>query len=101
MDNAVDSCIADGILVDVLKKERDKVTNILYRGLTEEEKKELEILNREYYIEMATERTKLDAVDRLVAEGTFDVSKACEILEVSLDAYNEYLKNRQNSDESN
>ena len=36
---------------------------------------------------------KLDAVDKLVAEGTFDAKKACEVLGVSLEDYKKYKSN--------
>ena len=98
VDKAVDSCISDGILSDILKKERDKVASLLLRGLTEEEKKEVERINREYHIELATkeglekgiEQGRFGAVDRLVEEGILDEARACEILGVSLDDYKKY-----------
>ena len=39
VESAVDSCIKDGILADVLRKERAKVKNILIAGLTEKQQK--------------------------------------------------------------
>ncbi|MBR3330227.1 MAG: hypothetical protein IKG25_03310 [Mogibacterium sp.] len=76
---------------DVLRRERDKVENILIRGLTEEEKKKLERLNQEYYMEeglaKGRQSTKLEDVDRLVASGVMDAVKACEVLGVSYDEY--------------
>ena len=76
---------------DVLRRERDKVENILIRGLTEEEKKKLERLNQEYYLEeglaKGRQSTKLEDVDRLVASGVMDAVKACEVLGVSYDEY--------------
>ena len=38
-------------------------------------------------------KAKLDDVDKLVAEGTFDAEKACAVLGVSLD---DYLKHKTN-----
>ena len=65
--------------------------NILIRGLTEEEKKEVERINQEYYKEQGLEEgrtlTKLEDVDKLVASGVLDPIKACEILGVSYDEY--------------
>jgi hypothetical protein len=91
----MNSCIEDGVLEEFLRKERDKVENILIRGLTEEEKKEVERINQEYYKEQGLEEgrtlTKLEDVDKLVASGVLDPIKACEILGVSYDEY----KNRQ------
>ena len=112
---AVNTCIEEGILVEILKKERDKVENILIRGLTEEEKKELERLDREYYRETGYEEgrekgleegreegreqgleegreqgiseAKFEDVEALAAEGTFTAEKACEILGVSYEDY--------------
>lgn len=37
VEAAIDSCIKDGILEDLLRKERAKVSNALYTALTEEE----------------------------------------------------------------
>ena len=93
------SCINDGVLEEVLRRERDKVENILIRGLTEEEKKKLERLNQEYYMEEGLAKgmeeglakgrkaTKLEDVDKLVASGVMDAAKACEILRVPYDEY--------------
>lgn len=87
------------MLEELLRKERDKVENILIRGLTEEEKKEVERINQEYYKEQGIEQglkqglekgrtlTKLEDVDKLVASGVLDPIKACEILGVSYDEY--------------
>ena len=81
--------------------------NILIRGLTEEEKKKLERLNQEYYREEGLAKgmeeglakgmeeglakgrkaTKLEDVDKLVASGVMDAAKACEILGVPYDEY--------------
>jgi len=87
----MNSCIEDGVLEEFLRKERDKVENILIRGLTEEEKKEVERINQEYYKEQGLEEgrtlTKLEDVDKLVASGVLDPIKACEILGVSYDEY--------------
>ena len=89
------SCIIDGVLEEVLRRERDKVENILIRGLTEEEKKKLERLNQEYYMEEGLAKgmeegrksTKFEDVDKLVAAGVMDAAKACEILGVPYDEY--------------
>ena len=90
---------------EVLRRERDKVENILIRGLTEEEKKKLERLNQEYYMEEGLAKgmeeglakgrksTKLEDVDKLVAAGVMDAAKACEILGVP---YGEYENQGQN-----
>lgn len=91
----MNSCIEDGVLEEFLRKERDKVENILIRGLTEEEKKEVERINQEYYKEQGLKQgleegrtlTKLEDVDKLVASGVLDPIKACEILGVSYDEY--------------
>ena len=90
------------------------MASILLRGLTEEEKKEVERINREYHIELATkeglekgmaeglekgmaqgieqgiEQGRFGSVDRLVEEGILDEARACEILGVSLDDYKKY-----------
>jgi predicted transposase/invertase (TIGR01784 family) len=95
VSTAMNSCIEDGVLEEFLRKERDKVENILIRGLTEEEKKEVERINQEYYKEQGIEQglvegrtlTKLEDVDKLVASGVLDPIKACEILGVSYDEY--------------
>ena len=115
VSRAMHSCIKDGVLEEVLRRERDKVENILIRGLTEEEKKKLERLNQEYYREEGLAKgmeeglakgmeeglakgmeeglakgrkaTKLEDVDKLVASGVMDAAKACEILGVPYDEY--------------
>lgn len=37
VEGAIDSCIADGVMVEILRKERVKVARSLYTGITEEE----------------------------------------------------------------
>lgn len=117
---AVNSCIKEGILAEILKKERDKVENILIRGLTEEEKKKLEMLDREYYretgynegleqglkdgfnkgheqgleqgLEQGSYQARMEGVSSLVADGKYDENEACNIMGVSIDQYREHQK---------
>jgi hypothetical protein len=91
---AIDSCIKDHILEDILRKERARVRNILYSGLTEEETRrmhewELEEQTKEAR-EEAREEAKQDAVKRLVADGKYDVHEACEVLGVDEKVYQQH-----------
>lgn len=106
VETAIESCIKDGVLDVILRKERAKVANALYTALTEEEIEEL----RRIQMERATKEgfdngydrgskegydrgsitTKFEDVDKLTAEGTFMAERACEILDVDYDSYREY-----------
>ena len=95
---AIDSCIADGILEDILRKERARVVNSLIRGLTEEEVKELREWEIEHSYELGLEKglekghiqRGYEAVDLLVDEGTFGAEKACETLKVDFEDYKKW-----------
>ena len=84
--SAIDDCIRDGVMVDLLRKERDRVENMLIIGLTEEQKEHLHKME----LEQEREEAQYEAVDRIVADGFYDVESACNILGVELEAYNEY-----------
>ena len=76
--------------------------NIILRGLTEEEKKEVERINLEYAIEQGLEQGleqgieqgieqgTMTAVDNLIANTDMDLQKACEVLGVSVADYEKY-----------
>ena len=120
VSTAVDSCIKDGILTDILKKERDKVENILIRGLTEEEKKKLERMELEYRLEKAEteglergmakglEKGMAEGLEKgmtegrfkdvqiLVSKGILDEDQACEALGVSKEDYMAFISEKQN-----
>ena len=66
---AMNSCIVDGVLEEILRRERDKVENILIRGLTEEEKKKVERLNQEYYRETGLAEGRAEGLAEGRAEG--------------------------------
>lgn len=82
---AIDDCIERGILVDLLRKERDRVENILIRGLTDEEREELHQmqLKREHEEAREEERAEISrAVSYLEANGrTSEITSAIEDLD--------------------
>lgn len=84
---AMNDCIEEGILEEILRRERDKVENILIRGLTEEEQQNLQRIQMEYYKEQGLLKGKLEDVDRLVAAGIMDAKKACDVLGVKYETY--------------
>lgn len=86
----IDNCIRDGILAGILTEERDRVENILIRGLTEEEKERLYEIQRKREVEEA----RFEDIDRIVAGGLCDAEKACEILGVSPEDYKKHLQER-------
>ena len=90
VSNAVDACMKEGILVDILGKEKAKVENIILRGLTEEEKKEVERINLEYATEQGLEQGIMTSVDKLIANTDMNLQKACEVLGVSVADYEKY-----------
>ena len=83
---AIDDCIRDDVMADLLRREKDRVENMMIIGLTEEQKEHLHKME----LEQEREEAKYEDVDRIVAEGFCDAARACEILEVDLKAYNEY-----------
>ena len=111
VDRAIDSCIKDGILDGMLRKERAKVANALYTALTEEEIEEL----RRIQLERATkeglekgiaeglekgiaeglekgiaagrEEGKFEDVLKLISGGVLDEENACRVLEVNQEDY--------------
>lgn len=94
VQTAMESCIEDGILEDILRTERDKVANILYRGLTEAEKKKLARLELEYAEERGRSEARFEDVDSLITSGLAAKEKACEVLGVPLEDYNAYLEDK-------
>lgn len=84
---AIDTCIDDGILEELLRKERARVRNILIDGLTEEEKERL----REYQIDRARREARFDDVSKIVESGLAGLERACGLLDVDIDAYREYI----------
>ena len=105
VDEAVDSCIEDGILVNVLRKERARVKNILYAGLTKKQEKELIELQKQRAIEAAVKEAvekntaevqlahKIKTVDNLVEQNILTLDKACDFMKLPVE---EYLKYKQN-----
>ena len=127
----IDDCIRDGVLSGLLRKERDRVENILIRGLTDEEREHLHEIQMqrateeglqqgreeglqqgreeglqqglqqgieqglqqgiEQGLQQGFQRGKLDDVCKLVADGYYNVDKACELLGVDIEAYKEYI----------
>ncbi len=92
---AIDGCIEDDILADLLRKERARVRNILLEDLTEEEREQLYEMQRERDVEEGIEKGrkegKLEAVSVIVAGGLCDAEKACEIIGIP---YDKYLESR-------
>ena len=88
---AIDDCIRDGIMAELLTEERDRVENILIRGLTEEEKEQL----HEIQLKWARSEARFEDVYRIVAAGHYDLETACEILGVSVEDYNEYISEKE------
>ena len=74
-----------GILEDVLSEERSAV---MLEMLTQFDEKSYE----EGLREEGREEARYEDVEKIIASGAFDAAKACEILGVELDAYNEHLK---------
>lgn len=115
---AIESCIKDGILEKILRKERAKVANALYTALTEEEIERLRVYEMETAIkegrekgikegreegikegleqgieqgiEQGSRRTKFEDVDKLISSGLADVEKACEVLGVNIEEYKKH-----------
>ena len=87
---AIDSCIEDGILEDILRKERARVVNSLIRGLTEEEVKELREWEIEHSYELGHAQRGFEAVDLLVDKGILDAETACETLKVDFEDYKKW-----------
>ena len=63
---AIDDCIRDGILADLLIKERDRVENILIRGITEEEREHLYEMQLEREHKEAYEEGNIEGEDRII-----------------------------------
>ena len=87
---AIDSCIEDSILEDILRKERAGVVNSLIRGLTEEEIKELREWEIEHSYELGHSQRGFETVDLLVGKGIFDTETACETINVDLEDYKKW-----------
>jgi methyl coenzyme M reductase beta subunit len=103
--------------VNVLRKERARVKNILYAGLTKKQEKELIELQKqraieaavkeavEQAVEQAVEETvakttaevqladKIKTVDDLVEQNILTLDKACDFMKLPVE---EYLKYKQN-----
>ena len=106
VEAAIDSCIKDGILEDLLRKERAKVSNALYTALTEEEIEWLRSMQLERAIREGHEQglkegiaegraeTKFEDVEKLTFECSFDMEKACEILGVEIADYKSWKAKR-------
>jgi len=92
---AIESCIEDGVLVEILRKERARIMNALIRGLTDEQIENLRKWEVEEGIKKGRAEASLEAVDKFVADGLCDAAKACEILGVDLDAYYRYLEEKE------
>lgn len=85
-DMAMDSCIRDGILTDILREERARMREHLIGGLTEEEKEEVHAWEKE----CVREEAGFEAVDKLVGADIADTERACEVLGVDPVAYREW-----------
>ena len=88
---AVNECIRDGILADLLRKERARVENILIRGLTEEEELQLKEMQINRAIKEGREEGikegRYEAIFKIVEGGLCDEKQACELLGVDYKAY--------------
>ena len=75
---------------DYRERERARIMNILYSGLTQEQVESL----HKWEVEQGREETRFEDIDKLVADGYYDEKRACEILGVDIEAYKEYLAGR-------
>lgn len=100
---AVNECIRDGILADLLRKERARVENILIRGLSEEEEQQLKEMQINRALKEGREKGReeglkegreegikegrYEAVLKIVEGGLCDEKQACELLGVDYKTY--------------
>lgn len=99
---AVSSCIEDGILADILRKERAKVENILIAGLNEEQQKKVIEFNKQYAIEMAVKnavaetklQAKLDTIRKLIEVRGDSIEDACEFMGMTVDEFRTHINTK-------
>lgn len=88
---AIDSCLEEGILAEILGKERARVENIFIKGITEEEYRQVLERDKQIDIKEAEEKTRLeeriDTIDGLVARKGFSLEEACEFRGMSVEEY--------------
>ena len=100
---AIDDCIRDHVLEDILRKERARVENVLISGITDEELKELHDWEIEHSHELGveegfetglskgaekgSEKRGYDDVDKIIAGGKYNAAEACELIEVDYNSY--------------
>lgn len=96
---AVNSCIEDGILADILRKERAKVENILIAGLNEEQQRKVIEFNKQYAIEVAVEKAvdkavtetklqdKIETIGRLTDQKVMTLEDACKFMDMTVEEY--------------
>ena len=97
----IEECIQRGILKEYFENKRSEAVGIMMalfdRDLIQEmhdnsiSERVREECREEYTAEGRADAT-FEAVDRLAAEGTFNVERACDVLGVSLDEYKDWKK---------
>lgn len=98
VDAAIESCISDGILAEILRKERARVKNILIAGLNEEQQKKAIEWGKKFAIEEAVKKTteevrlteRAEMIDKLVNSKMLDLQEACNFAELPLSEYLAY-----------
>lgn len=111
VDLAIDSCIDDHIMEELLRRERAKVANTLYTALSEEEiawlrNMQMERATREGLeqgleqgIKQGIEQGKLESVDNLVKKGVLNVVAACDAVGVDMEEYQKYAEMKESQDD--
>lgn len=91
---AIEECIRDDILADMLRKERARVENVLIKGLTEEEKERLHEMQLSDAHKEGLQEGTFKSLDKLVSEDILDLEGACELLGVSVEDYKSYCSKK-------
>ena len=89
---AIDSCIEDGILEYILRKESAMVRNILISGLTEEEEKELHKWEIEHTRELALEEGREKEIVLMYKDGDITEETALRRLSCSKEDLSKYIE---------